>query len=151
MIEKDASMSAKQRVGRVALVHYRGGATGEEVVDDCGSGAPQRIVLGAGEIPRGLDEAFLHMEIGEERTVVIPCERGFGFHDPAGVNRYPRTFIENGDKIEKGDVFCWTNPVSGSPIPVECIDADSSSVLIDFNHPLAGKELTYWVKLDGIE
>lgn len=144
-------MDKNARIGRVALVHYKGGAAGGEAFDDHFSGDPERIVLGVGEIPKGMDDAFLEMGIGEERTVRIPCSLGFGEHDPEGVKTYTRTFIRNGDALKQGDVFAWTNPVSGMPIPVRVVRADKSTVTIDFNHPLAGKELEYKLQLVGFE
>lgn len=138
------------RVGRVAHVKYVGGVTGEVPVDVHEDEALE-VVLGVGGLPRGIDHAFMEMEIGEKRTVVIPPEDGFGFHDPQGVATYPRVFIEGGERLKRGDVFAWTNPVSGRPIPVKCVDADESSVVIDFNHPLAGKQLTYSLELVSVE
>ena len=144
-------MDRNARIGRVAYVHYKGGAVGEEAFDDHLSGDPERIVLGVGEVPKGMDDAFLDMKVGEDRTVRIPCSLGFGEHDPQGVRTYTRTFIRNGDKLKLGDVFAWVNPVSGVPIPVTVIKADESMVTIDFNHPLAGKELEYKLQLVGLE
>lgn len=133
--------------GRTALVFYKGGAVGEELVEDYTQGEPQRILLGSGEVPRGVSEVLYDMDIGEERTVVIPCERAYGPHDEQGVQRYPRSFISNGDKLETGVVFAWKHPVSGVDVPVKCIDATRDTVTIDFNHLLAGKDLKYWFKL----
>lgn len=138
------------RIGKVALVHYCGGASGENPVDDCSTGEPERVVLGVGELPRGMDEAFLDMEVGETRTVVIPCERGFGEHDPNGVQTYSRTFAEGFENLRVGDVVFWTNPVSGRRIPVRVVEADDRMVTLDYNHPLAGKELTYQLELVGM-
>ena len=144
-------MSVHGRIGKVAHVHYKGGAADGEAFDDHSFGDPERIVLGVGEIPKGMDDAFLSMEIGEERTVRIPCSLGFGERDPAGVKTYTRSFIRNGDRLKEGDVFAWSNPVSGMPIPVTVVQADASMVTIDFNHPLAGKELVYWLQLVDVE
>lgn len=144
-------MSGNDRIGRMALVHYLGGITDQEPFDDHKDGEPEKIVLGVGEVPKGVDDALLDMEIGEERTVIIPCDLGFGEHDPGGIQTYTRTSIENGEKLKQEDVFAWTNPASGLPIPVKVIKADAQLVTIDFNHPLAGKELTYWLKLIDIE
>lgn len=137
-------------IGKTALVFYKGGATGEEAIDDHSTGEPESISLGVGSLPKGMDNAFLDMEIGEERTVVIPPELGFGQHDPNGVQVYSRTFIRNGMELKKGDVFAWQNPVSGMPIPVRVTEASEELVTIDFNHPFAGRELTYWLKLVDI-
>lgn len=143
-------MSANERVGRVALVRYRGGITGREPIDDR-SGDPLRVVLGVGQLPKGMDDAFLDMAVGEKRTVVIPCELGFGEHDPNGVQIYPRTFIQLDRELAVGDVLSWVNPASGQPIPVRVIEADAQLVTLDFNHPFAGEELTYELELVELE
>lgn len=136
--------------GKTALVFYRGGAKGEEALDDHSPEAqqePERILLGSGEVPIGVSEVLYDMEVGEERTVTIPPEKGFGAHDPDGVQRYARSFIDGGDRLEEGTVFAWRHPVSGAQVPVKCIEATEDTVTIDFNHPLAGKDLEYWFRL----
>ncbi len=136
--------------GKTALVYYRGRVAGGDFIEDHSPTAqeePERILLGSGEVPRGVSEALYDLEVGEERTVVIPAERAYGVHDPAGVQRYPRSLIDGGDRLVAGDVFAWTHPVSGRPVPVRCVDATDDTVVIDFNHLLAGKDLEYWFKL----
>ena len=55
-----------------------------------------------------------------------------------------------GDELKEGDVFQWTNPASGMPIPVRVIEAREDAVLVDFNHPLAEKTLEYWIRVERI-
>ena len=55
-----------------------------------------------------------------------------------------------GSELEEGDVFQWKNPASGLPIPVRVIEAREHAVLVDFNHPFAGKTLEYWLKLEKV-
>lgn len=143
-------MEREERIGRVVKALYKGGPTGEEPLDDHSAGEPEELVVGVGQLPRGIDEALLDMEAGEERTIIIPCEKGFGPYDPQGVQTYPRAAIEGGEKLQLGDVFPWTNPASGQPIPVRVVKADDQLVTIDFNHPFAGKELTYWLRLVSV-
>ena len=133
--------------GCTALVRFRGGARGEEVVEDRTGSEPERILLGSGEVPRGVSEALYDMDIGEARTVVIPCERAYGRHDPDGVQRYPRSFVARGEILKVGDVLSWRHPVTGRNVPVRCIAATQDTVELDFNHPLAGKDLEYWFQL----
>ena len=89
-------MKHKEYCGKSALVRYRGGAVGEEPVEDHMDGDPVRIMLGAGEVPPGVDEVLYDMEIGEKRTVVIPCDKAYGQHDPEGVQTYPRSYLRCG-------------------------------------------------------
>ncbi len=136
--------------GRTALVYYRGGALGEAMIEDHTperQSEPERILLGSGEVPRGVSEVLYDMDIGEERTVIIPCEKAYGHHDPEGVRRYPRSYLSGGERLEAGTVFAWKHPVSGKAVPVTCIHTTKDCVTIDFNHLLAGKDLEYWFKL----
>ncbi|MDR0350989.1 MAG: FKBP-type peptidyl-prolyl cis-trans isomerase [Coriobacteriales bacterium] len=138
------------RSGKTALVHYRGGAQGEKIVEDYTQGEPVRIVLGAGEVPFGIEEALYEMEIGTSQTLVVPPEEAYGFHDPDGLQRYPRSFVGGSEDLEQGDVFAWVNPASGRQIPVRVVEATPDSITCDFNHPLAGKTLEYWIELVDI-
>lgn len=137
----------KEYSGKRAFVRYRGGVVGEEPFEDYTQGEPEVILVGAGFVPRGIEELLYSMDIGEQRQAVIPCEKAYGLHDPEGVQRYTRAFVRNGDKLEVGDVFSWEHPVSQREVPVKCIEADEYTVVIDFNHLLAGKDLEYWFEL----
>ncbi len=143
-------MRYSERSGRCALVRYRGGAVGENPLEDFSKGEPVEIYVGTGAVPPGIDDALYEMEIGEQVTVRIPPARAYGDHDPRGVQVYPRSFVVNGDKLAMGTVFTWTNPASGKEIPVRVIGATKDYVKVDFNHPLAGKEIEYWIELVDI-
>lgn len=103
-------MRHKEYRGKTALVYYRGGAAGEEIVEDHSPAVqsePERILLGSGEVPLGVSDVLYDMEVGEERRAVIPCDRAFGRHDPEGVQRYARMLVPGGDRLEAGVVFAW--------------------------------------------
>jgi FKBP-type peptidyl-prolyl cis-trans isomerase 2 len=138
------------RRGRRALVYYRGGVQGEEVIDDFSTGQPAEILIGYGQIPPGIDELLLEMQVGEERIVTLPPEKTYGQHDPAGVESYARLSIEGGATLQTGDWLTWTNPNSRRRIPVRVTATTTDTVTLDFNHPLAGKHLEYWIKLVDI-
>jgi FKBP-type peptidyl-prolyl cis-trans isomerase SlyD len=140
-------MRHSERSGKCALVHYRGGAAGESPIEDFSEGKPVEIHIGTGAVPPGIDDALYEMEIGEQATVKIPPAKAYGEYDPQGVQVYPRSFVSNGDKLVAGAIFAWTNPASGREIPVKVADATKDYVKVDFNHPLAGKEIEYWIEL----
>ena len=103
-------MKHREYSGKTAHVRYRGGPVGEPVLEDCTAGEPERIVMGAGEVPRGIEEALYDMEIGEQRDVVVPCAKAYGDHDPEGVVRYPRSFLAEGATLHVGDFVTWEHP-----------------------------------------
>ena len=140
-------MHHKEYSGKRALTYYRGGIAGEEPFEDCTQGDPIVIEMGAGLVPRGIEELLYSMGIGEQRQAVIPCDKAYGQHDPDGVQCYTRSFIRNGYALKEGDIFAWEHPVSHKEVPVKCIEATEHTVTIDFNHLLAGKDLEYWFEL----
>jgi FKBP-type peptidyl-prolyl cis-trans isomerase 2 len=143
-------MRKPERSGRLAPVHYRGGALGEEPVEDTFGGEPERIHIGVGAVPPGIDEALYELEIGETRTFRILPVKAYGLHDKEGVRVYPRSMIPKGEELAEGSVFSWTNPANGVLLPVRVIEAVEDYVKVDFNHPLAGRELEYTIKLVDI-
>ena len=143
-------MKNNARFGSCAYVHYKGGVRGEEPFDDRSTGEPVKIILGAGSVIPGIEDALSEMEPGEERIVVVPPDQAYGRRDPDGVQVYPRTMFAFGSGLGVGDVFQWTNPASGMPIPVRVIDATEDAVTVDFNHPLAEQTLEYWLRVERI-
>ncbi|NOZ58652.1 MAG: peptidylprolyl isomerase [Euryarchaeota archaeon] len=103
----------------------------------------QAIVIGAGHVIPGLDEALVGMEVGEKRVVEIPPEKGFGLRDPSKVKVVPmREFRKQG-----------LRPYPGMRIEVEgkvgrVQSVSGGRVLVDFNSELAGKTLVYEVNVE---
>lgn len=140
----------RERSGKCALVRYRGGPAGGEVVEDHSQGEPKRIIIGAGQVPPGVEDILNEMEIGSQGEYTIPCAEAYGAHDPEGVKSYPRWFVKGGESLEVGSILSWEHPVSRQPVPVKCVAVTKDTVTIDFNHLLAGKDLRYWFELVDI-
>ena len=143
-------MRKEDRLGKYALIRYKGGALGEEPVDDCSNGEPQRVRIGYCEVPNGIDDVLFEMEIGESGTVVISPDLGYGDHDPKGVRILPRSEVPDGAELGVGSVLGWRSPVTKEILPVRVVEAYDDYVKLDYNHPLAGKSLEYWIELVDI-
>lgn len=141
-------MKDNRRFGEVVYIRYRGGVAGESPVDVRDEGEPLKLMLGAGHVIPGIEDALCDMHPGDEATLVIPPEEAYGRYQEDAVQVFPRSMFSFGAELEVGDVFQWTNPASGQPIPVRVIDAAKDVVTVDFNHPFAGKTLEYWVKME---
>ena len=103
---------------------------------------PVLVVVGEGKLIPGLEEAIAEMNVGEEKTVEIPPEKAYGKHDPSkvktvslGVFRRRGILPKPGDLIEIDGQVARVVAVSGG------------RVILDFNHPLAGKTLVARVKI----
>ena len=111
------------------------------------AGQPAEILIGCGAVPPGVDDLLFEMQVGEERIVTLPPEKAFGKYDPGWVQSYGRLFIKGVDKLQTGDRITWTNPATQLRVPGKVTATTRDTVTLDFNHPFAGKDLQYWVKL----
>ena len=140
-------MSNKDRMGRTAYILYKGGAKGEEPLDDHSTGEPLRVIIGENAVPKGIEVALYDMEVGESRELEIAPEQGYGYHSPQGVQWYPRTLVKDGERLKVGEVVACTNFIDHSVLPGRVVTATKDLLQIDVNHPYAGKTLSYWLKL----
>ncbi len=100
------------------------------------------IVVGGGHVLKGLDEALIGMEEGEEKTVEITPEEGFGLRDPKLLQLIPMgEFKKQGMKPEVG-MAITSDGTTGIIRSVS-----GGRVRVDFNHELAGKNLEYNIKV----
>ncbi len=103
---------------------------------------PMLIIIGEGRVVKGLEEALKEMKEGEEKTIEVPPEKAYGVRDPNKLRRLPLR------EFRKADV----EPIPGriveiNGIPAVVRDISGGRVLVDFNHPLAGKTIVYQVKI----
>ncbi len=100
---------------------------------------PTLVIIGEGRFIKGFEEILKESNIGEEKEVEIPPEKAFGVRDPKKVRTFSvRELRKKGVKrLEPGEVV----EIGGIPGIVRSIGG--GRVIIDFNHPLAGKTLVY--------
>ncbi len=141
-------MIQKERIGKTAIIYYRGGVVGEEPLDDRSSGEPLQVVIGENAVPRGIEALLYELEKGERREVILKPEQAYGYPSPEGIQWYPRSMIAGGDKLSVGDVVACPNKYDRADVlPGTVVAATDDFVQIDVNHPFAGKTLQYWVEL----
>jgi len=116
-----------------------------EVIDSNKGQVPLEFIGGKGQIIPGLEKVVENMEVGEEKTVTIPASEAYGEYNEDMVQILPRDQFE-GIELQKGMTLYGQTP-EGQTIAVTVKDFDEKSVTIDYNHPLAGEDLTFDVKL----
>ncbi len=116
-----------------------------EVVDSNKGQAPLEFIAGKGQIIPGLEKEVEKMEVGEEKTIVVPAAEAYGEYNPEMVQELPREQFQ-GIELKKGMTLYGQTP-DGQTIAVVVKDFDDNKVVIDYNHPLAGEDLTFDVKL----
>lgn len=111
--------------------------------------APLEFKIGGGQVIPGFDKGVTGMKVGEERTVKVPPEDGYGAYDPKKKGEIPREKLGK-EKVEKGQTL-QLRLATGTPIVVKVLDVNSKVVTVDANPPLAGKKLNFKIKLVGIQ
>ena len=97
------------------------------------------VLFGAGRLIEGLESRMEGMCVGEQKTFEIPAEEAYGERDEQLVQQVPREYF--GDiALEKG-MMLRIEPPNSPPMDVIIADFDETFVTMDFNHPLAGRDL----------
>ena len=127
-------------------VHYTGKLTNGEQFDSSAGREPLEFTVGAGQMIAGFDAAVNGMELNEKKTINLPPDQAYGERDEklffrAGLNQFPP-----GMNPEIGQKVMATIEV-GQQVPATIIEKDESTVLLDANHELAGKELVFEIEL----
>lgn len=106
---------------------------------------PRLVIVGAGWVLPGLDEALEGLHVDETKTVEIPPEKGFGERDPKNVKTFPaREFLKQNVKPRPG----MTVRIKGRLGTVQRVGG--GRIRVDMNHPLAGQVLEYEVTVRDI-
>lgn len=113
-----------------------------EVVDRSEPGEPLSYLHGEGEIVPGLESALEGLSTGDQRNVVVEPQSGYGVHDHRGVQRVPREAFPPGFEPKPGMELTAQN-ADGDEVPFVVQGVDGDQVVIDLNHPLAGKTLHF--------
>ena len=116
-----------------------------EVVDTNVGEAPLEFISGKEQIIPGFEKAVTEMSVGEEKEVKITPNEAYGEYREDLVQVLPREQFE-GIELEKGITLYGQGP-DGQTIAVIVKDFNDKDVAIDYNHPLAGQELTFNIKL----
>ena len=137
-------MGAKKR-DRVR-VHYKGTLENGEVFDSSEGKKPLEFVVGAGQMIPGFDRGVVGMEVGEEKTLILSPDEAYGAWDEEKLFSVKKELLPKGYEPFPGDSLqMMTN--NGTPVSVKVHSFDDGTVNLDANHALAGKELTFEVKL----
>ena len=137
---------SEAKAGDTVRIHYTGTLSDGSTFDSSEGRDPLEFTLGSGQVIPGFDTAVTGMNVGDEQTVEIPCDQAYGASDPERQQPFPRDKFPEGVPMEVGTRLQLTGP-EGQPIPVTIAEVSDTQVILDANHPLAGKDLTFRIAL----
>ena len=112
---------------------------------DCGS-EPLEVTIGSGMVIPGFEKAVIGLGLGESVTINIPCEEAYGPRQEEMIAVIDRVDIQ-GDVDPIPGQHLEVMLQDGSSMPVLISEVTDETVTIDGNHPLAGEELTFTIRL----
>lgn len=136
-----ADNNNKVQAGRVVAMDYTLHVNGEKV-DTSEGREPLEYLHGAGNIIPGLERELAGMEIGDSKKVVVAPSDGYGENDPEAFIEMPRSEFPSDIPLELGLELQVQDP-NGNPMYARIDAITDETVHLDFNHPLAGKELHF--------
>jgi peptidylprolyl isomerase len=141
---------ARAKNGDTVRVHYKGSLEDGQIFENSFEGGePMEFTLGQQRIITGFENTVEGMEEGETRKVTIPSEEAYGeYRDDLSVT-VDKSRIPQEITPEVGMVL-QVPTQEGVPVNVTVTQVDEDSVTLDGNHPLAGKNLSFEIKLEEI-
>lgn len=118
---------------------------GEKIIDQSPKDEPLKFILGASQVIAGLEKALVDAKEGEMRKLVIAPEEAYGEYRVDFLQEVPREQFEGIDLQEGMTLFGQGE--DGRSVQVSVKSFNDEHVMIDYNHPLAGKTLEFDVKI----
>ncbi|GEO23582.1 FKBP-type peptidyl-prolyl cis-trans isomerase [Cyclobacterium qasimii] len=132
--------------GNTVKVHYTGKLNDGTIFDSSQDREPLEFVLGDGKMIKGFDVAVEGMTVGDDISVTIPTEEAYGPKREDMMLDVPIDQVPEDIKPEVGMDLSIQNQ-QGQPTPVKVVHIDETKITLDANHPLAGQDLVFDIKL----
>lgn len=139
--------SRRVEYGRLIVIEYEVRLPTGKVVDSSESGGHAAFVCGRGDFPRPVEEGVIGLSVGQRKVIVVPPEYTYGFYDPKKVSLVAVERIT--EKIEVGKIVKAPDEF-GLRRPALVRSVWKGALMLDFNHPLAGKTLHFEVVVKDI-
>jgi FKBP-type peptidyl-prolyl cis-trans isomerase SlyD len=112
-----------------------------EVVDSNKGGQPLEFIMGVGQIIPGLESSLVGMREGESGDILVHAKDAYGEYNSEAVQTLP---IEQFEGVElKEGLTLYGQGENGETVQVTVKSFNDKEVVVDFNHPLAGKDLMF--------
>jgi FKBP-type peptidyl-prolyl cis-trans isomerase SlpA len=142
-------MTERVKADSLVTLHYRLVTGDDQVVVSTFDGTPATLQLGTGELVPTLEACLEGMPVGENHTFLLEPEQAFGPHNSDLMQRLARRDLPGDGNVEVLSMIEFAGP-QGTRLTGLVRELDADSALIDFNHPLAGRDVRFEVEIVGI-
>lgn len=140
-------MKLEVELGTVVTLHFALVLEDGDVIDSNFEAEPATFTVGDGNLLPGFETTLMGLVNGDEREFIIAPGDAFGQHNPQNVQRVDRSNFDQ-QELEVGAMFSFQN--GDGELPGVIVEFEDDEVMVDFNHPLAGKNIIFQVKIMNI-
>ena len=134
--------------GSIVSIEYTLTDDDGKVIDTNVGKEPLTFVQGAGQIVSGLEKELHGLKPGDQKKVRVKPEEGYGMPNPQAFQEMPRESLPA--EAQKPGVALMAKGADGRSIPIRIHEVKEKTVVVDFNHPLAGLPLRFSVRVIGV-
>jgi len=149
VIGETAEMEAQIREGSQVALEYTLSDEAGTVIESNKGKQPMSYIHGKSQIIPGLEKELSGMKVGEEKKIQVKPEDGYGPVNPDAFQEVPKDKLPP-EALKVGAMLMAQGP-QGQGIPVRVHEIKDTTVIMDFNHPMAGKTLSFDVKISEIK
>ncbi|MBA5764490.1 FKBP-type peptidyl-prolyl cis-trans isomerase [Vibrio sp. 404] len=113
-------------------------------------GKPAKLVIGDGSLSDNFEQCLLGLSAGESKEIELAAADAFGMPNPDNIHHMDRAKFVGDADVEVGIIMAFSGP-DGMEIPGIITEIAGDSVTVDFNHPLAGQDVTFAVEILSVE
>jgi FKBP-type peptidyl-prolyl cis-trans isomerase SlpA len=136
--------------GTKVTLHFALRLQDGEVIDSNFERDPATFVVGDGNLLPGFEKAIFGLTEGDKKTLTISPEQGFGQRNPNNMQEFPRSEFSSDIELREGLVLSFSD-AQKTELPGVVSHFDENVVVVDFNHPLAGRDIVFDVAILKIE
>ena len=138
------------RAGDTVNVFYTGTLDDGTVFDTNVNATPLAFTVGKGMVIPGFEEAVVGMAVNDVKTVRIPSEKAYGSYNNSLIHVMNRSAFPANVTPVAGQYYAIKSITDGTVSYIKIINVTQSTITLDGNHELAGKNLTFSIRLAGI-
>ncbi len=136
--------------GTQVTLHFAIKLKNGDVVDSTFEKEPAQFIVGDGNLLEGFEKALIGLTAGTKQSFIIEPEEGFGQSNPSNIQHFSRDQFTDDIELEEGLMLSFAD-AQNAELPGVIAAFDDESVTVDFNHPLAGKEIEFEVEIISVD
>ena len=137
-------------IGSRVTMHFSLSFADGMMVESSFDDEPVSFVVGDGTLDKGLELAIIGLRDGDEQTLTLMPGQAFGERDEQGLKEVERSQFPQDMTLEPGMIIGFAHE-DGTELAAAVVEVTEERVSVDFNHPLAGREIIFRVKILEVE